>query len=42
MLLVDTAALLLSILAAYLSYRYLESPFLKLKQRFEVVKSRPM
>jgi peptidoglycan/LPS O-acetylase OafA/YrhL len=41
MFLVDGAALLLSILAAHLSYRYFERPFLKLKERFEVIKSRP-
>jgi peptidoglycan/LPS O-acetylase OafA/YrhL len=39
--LIDGAALLLSIFAAHLSYRYFERPFLKLKERFEVVKSRP-
>lgn len=33
--------LLLAWLAAYLSYRWWEAPFLKLKQRFEVVVSRP-
>jgi peptidoglycan/LPS O-acetylase OafA/YrhL len=30
-----------SILVAHLSYRYLERPFLRLKERFEVVPSRP-
>ena len=33
-------ALPLTILAAMLSYRYFEMPFLRLKQRFEVVRSR--
>lgn len=35
-------ALLLTILAAKLSYRWLESPFLRLKRRFEIVHSRPI
>jgi peptidoglycan/LPS O-acetylase OafA/YrhL len=30
-----------SILVAHLSYRYLERPFLRLKERFEVIPSRP-
>jgi peptidoglycan/LPS O-acetylase OafA/YrhL len=33
---------LLTILAAKLSYRWLESPFLRLKRRFEIVHSRPI
>ena len=41
MVLVDVLALAASILAAHLSYRYFEKPFLKLKERFEVVRSRP-
>ena len=41
MVIVDSVALALCILAAHLSYRYLESPFLRLKARFEVIKSRP-
>jgi peptidoglycan/LPS O-acetylase OafA/YrhL len=39
---VDGVALALSIGVAHLSYRYFETPFLKLKERFEVVKSRPV
>lgn len=42
MLTVDALALLICIPAAHLSYKYFEKPFLKLKQRFEVVKSRPV
>ena len=34
-------ALIVTILLASLSYRYLESPFLRLKERFTVVRSRP-
>ena len=34
--------LLIVVAAASLSYRYLETPFLRLKERFEVVKSRPI
>jgi len=41
MVCVDSVALLLSVGAAHFSYRYFERPFLKLKERFEVVKSRP-
>jgi peptidoglycan/LPS O-acetylase OafA/YrhL len=41
MLVVDSVALLLCILAAHLSYKYFETPFLRLKERFEVVRSRP-
>lgn len=32
----------LTLLIAHLSYRYFETPFLKLKERFEVVRSRPV
>jgi len=39
---VDGVALLLSIAAAHLSYQYFEKPFLRFKERFEVVKSRPV
>ncbi len=35
-------ALLLTILAAHLSYKWLETPFLKIKKRFEIVHSRPI
>jgi peptidoglycan/LPS O-acetylase OafA/YrhL len=42
MLTVDTLALLICIPLAHLSYQYFEKPFLKLKQRFEVVESRPL
>ncbi len=35
-------ALLLTILAAKLSYAWLESPFLRLKRQFEIVHSRPI
>lgn len=41
MLLIDGLALLFSIAAAYLSYKYLEAPFLRLKERFEIVPSGP-
>jgi peptidoglycan/LPS O-acetylase OafA/YrhL len=41
MLFVDGLALLLCVIAAHLSYRYFEMPFLRLKERFEVVRSRP-
>jgi len=41
-LLVDGLALILCTLMASLSYRYFESPFLRLKERFAVVKSRPV
>jgi peptidoglycan/LPS O-acetylase OafA/YrhL len=40
MVIVDSLALLLCIPAAQLSYRYFEAPFLRLKERFEVIKSR--
>lgn len=36
------AALAFTMLAAALSYRFVETPFLKLKERFEVVQSRPV
>lgn len=42
MLIVDSIALLLCVIAAHASYRYFEMPFLKLKERFEVVRSRPV
>ena len=42
MVAVDSVALLLSVVAAHCSYRYFEKPFLLFKQRFEVVKSRPV
>ena len=35
-------SLAMSIVAAALSYRYIESPFLRLKERFEIVHSRPV
>ncbi len=35
-------AMAVTIVTAMLSYRYLESPFLRWKERFEVVKSRPV
>jgi len=41
MIVCDGLGLTLSILAAHLSYTYFEMPFLKLKQRFEVINSRP-
>ena len=41
MFIVDSIALLLCIVAAHLSYRYFEMPFLRLKERFEIIKSRP-
>jgi len=30
------------VITAFASYRWLESPFLKLKKRFTIVKSRPV
>lgn len=36
------ACLTITILAAHFSYKYWESPFLRLKRRFEVVTSRPV
>ncbi|GAA3754142.1 acyltransferase family protein [Terriglobus aquaticus] len=36
------AELCLTIAAAALSYRFFETPFLRLKQRFEIVRSRPI
>jgi peptidoglycan/LPS O-acetylase OafA/YrhL len=41
MFVVDSVALLLCTLAAHLSYRYFERPFMKLKERFAVIQSRP-
>jgi peptidoglycan/LPS O-acetylase OafA/YrhL len=35
-------SLALTMILAMLSYRFLESPFLRLKQRFEVIRSRPV
>ena len=35
-------ALLFTVAAAALSYRFIETPFLRLKERFEVVQSRPV
>jgi peptidoglycan/LPS O-acetylase OafA/YrhL len=35
-------ALIATILLAAISYRYLESPFLRLKDRFTLVRSRPI
>ena len=35
-------ALLLTVILATISYRFFESPFLRLKQRFEIVPSRPV
>jgi peptidoglycan/LPS O-acetylase OafA/YrhL len=32
----------LTLLMAALSYRFFESPFLRLKERYELVKSRPV
>lgn len=39
--LVDSIALLFSVFAAHLSYRYFEKPFMRLKERFAVIQSRP-
>ena len=39
--LVDGIALVLCVLVSHLSYQYFERPFLKLKERFEVIKTRP-
>jgi len=36
------ASLLITVLLAGLSYRFLETPFLRLKERFAVVQSRPI
>ncbi len=41
MMSVDAVALILSIAVAHVSYQYLESPFLRLKERFTVIQSRP-
>jgi peptidoglycan/LPS O-acetylase OafA/YrhL len=40
-LIIDGLAMLLSIAAAHLSYQYFEKPFLRIKERFTVVQSRP-
>ena len=42
MLFKGAAALGITMLLASLSYRFFESPFLRLKKRFEIVKSRPV
>ena len=41
MFLVDSIALLFSIFVAHLSYRFFERPFIRLKERFAVIQSRP-
>lgn len=41
MCVVDVFTLLLCIFVAHLSYRYFEMPFLRRKERFEVIMSRP-
>lgn len=41
MFLVDSIALLSSICLAHLSYSYFERPFMRLKERFAVIQSRP-
>jgi peptidoglycan/LPS O-acetylase OafA/YrhL len=41
MVITDSFTLLLCVLAAHLSYQYFEAPFLRLKERFAVIKSRP-
>lgn len=41
MFIIDGLSLLLCIVAAHISYRYFERPFLRLKERFEVIHSRP-
>ena len=41
-LLKNATALCITILLASLSYHFFESPFLRLKKRFEIVKSRPV
>jgi peptidoglycan/LPS O-acetylase OafA/YrhL len=38
---IDSFTLLLCVLAAHLSYRYFEVPFLRVKEQFAVIKSRP-
>ena len=35
-------ALAITMLLASVSYRFFESPFLRMKKRFEIVKSRPV
>ncbi len=41
MFVVDSIALLFSIFLAHLSYQYFERPFMRLKERFAVIQSRP-
>jgi peptidoglycan/LPS O-acetylase OafA/YrhL len=41
MFIVDSVALLLSMFFAHFSYQYFERPFMKLKERFAVIQSRP-
>lgn len=41
LLIVDGIALLLSIIIAHFSYRYFEKPFMRFKESFAVIKSRP-
>jgi peptidoglycan/LPS O-acetylase OafA/YrhL len=41
MLLVDGLALLLTLVAAHFSYQCFEKPFIRLKERFAVIRSRP-
>ncbi len=41
LVLVDGLALCFCVAAAHLSYQYFEKPFLKLKNRFEIIQSRP-
>jgi peptidoglycan/LPS O-acetylase OafA/YrhL len=38
----QTLSLLVTIVLALLSYRFFETPFLKRKQRLEVISSRPV
>jgi peptidoglycan/LPS O-acetylase OafA/YrhL len=40
-LIIDSLATLLTIAVAHLSYQYFEKPFLRIKERFTVVQSRP-
>jgi peptidoglycan/LPS O-acetylase OafA/YrhL len=41
-ILMSAIALGLTVLLASLSYRFFESPFLRMKKRFEIVESRPV
>lgn len=41
MLAIDGVVLAVTIAVSALSYRYFETPFLVLKQRFEFIRSRP-